>query len=61
MNNPRVRVKGNASELRCPCRRLLAKVSGRAVILKCPRCKREAVLFVEELTRTGEVEVVFTR
>lgn len=46
------------AELRCPCHRLLAIVEGDRIVLKCPRCKTQAVV---ELSKIGRgVEVVFT-
>jgi hypothetical protein len=47
-------------ELRCCCNRLLARVEGRAVVLKCPRCKRQAVLSLQGGAGGGEVELMFS-
>jgi len=33
-----------ATELRCRCHRLLARLDDKQVLLRCPRCKQEAVL-----------------
>ncbi len=50
---------GARDELRCPCHRLLARVEGHRLVLKCPRCKTEAVV---DLGRAEhEIEVNFTR
>jgi phage FluMu protein Com len=46
-------------ELRCCCNRLLAKVEGTTVVLKCPRCKRQAVLSLCG-EHEQEVEVTFS-
>ena len=50
-----------ARELRCKCNRLLARVSRTEVILKCPRCKKQAVLSLAEDRSNVEIEVKFTR
>jgi phage FluMu protein Com len=49
----------STDELRCPCRRLLARVDGRRLVLKCPRCKTEAVVDLDR--DEHEIEVNFTR
>jgi hypothetical protein len=46
-------------ELRCPCHRLLARVEGQRLVLRCPRCKTEAVVDLSGARR--DIEVNFTR
>jgi len=46
-------------ELRCPCHRLLARVEGRRLVLKCPRCKTEAGVDLDQTRH--DIEVNFTR
>ncbi|RMH39587.1 MAG: Com family DNA-binding transcriptional regulator [Deltaproteobacteria bacterium] len=36
-------------EVRCACGRLLARRAGAGVELKCPRCRRTAVVTLEDL------------
>lgn len=45
-------------ELRCSCKRLLARLEDGQLVLKCPRCKREAVVSLGALS-SREVEVGF--
>jgi Zn finger protein HypA/HybF involved in hydrogenase expression len=47
------------SELRCKCHRLLACVENNTVILRCPRCKKRAVLSLDVSSPAREVEVRF--
>jgi len=44
-----------SAELRCRCGRLLARLDSRGVVLKCPRCKREALLDLERFRRDGSI------
>ena len=47
------------TELRCCCHRLLARVdqARRLVVLRCPRCKREALLSVAGPGGNAEIQV----
>lgn len=45
-----------SNELRCECRRLLAKISDGHLELSCPRCKRKVMLDLNKLTENGFVE-----
>jgi phage FluMu protein Com len=48
-----------ATELRCRCHRLLARIDRARllVVLRCPRCKREAVLSVAGHDADAELQV----
>ena len=46
--------------LRCPCGRLIARLEARGVVLKCPRCKREAVIDLDRLREGGNVDIYFS-
>jgi phage FluMu protein Com len=50
-----------SGELRCKCNRLLARVSRTEVILKCPRCKKQAVLSLAENKSNVEIDVKFIK
>jgi phage FluMu protein Com len=50
---------GGSAELRCSCHRLLARIEGRGLVLKCPRCKKGAVVSLSDLSATQEVEFIF--
>lgn len=48
-----------ATELRCCCHRLLARVDEArgTIVLRCPRCKREVLLSVAGQGRGAEIQV----
>lgn len=46
-----------SSEIRCVCHRLLARITDRGVVLRCPRCKRETVLALDGREHGAVLEV----
>lgn len=48
-------------ELRCTCHRLLARVRNGKVVLRCPRCKTEAVLKVAGASLGVDYHLVFEK
>lgn len=47
------------SDVRCPCGRLIARLDPRGVVLKCPRCKKEAVIALNALCEGSSLEIEF--
>jgi len=43
-------------ELRCHCRRLLARVENGTLELLCPRCKRRALIDLSTLALEGKID-----
>ncbi len=42
-------------ELRCECHRLLARINGHNLELRCPRCKRKLEIDLDELAKTQSI------
>lgn len=49
----------NCSEVRCKCHRLLARYQNGKVVLRCPRCKKQAVFSVVNACVPDEINVEF--
>jgi flavoprotein len=47
------------SDVRCPCGRLIACLEPRGLVLKCPRCKTEAVVPMDRLQGGQHLEIQF--
>lgn len=48
-----------SSEVRCECHRLLAQYQDGVIVLRCPRCKKQAVLSVTDASSPREIKVEF--
>lgn len=49
----------SCSEVRCKCHRLLARYRNGKVVLRCPRCKKQAVFSIVNACVPDEINVEF--
>lgn len=59
MTDPTNRRPVMDSDVRCPCGRLIARRDPRGIVLKCPRCKKEAVVPLNALLEGNFLEIEF--